>query len=46
MKPPERFPHAVHTRYPGLEEPVGEHEYAEAIEIAEAVVRWAEEHLP
>ncbi len=37
--------YAVHTRYPSLEEPVSEQEYAEAIEIAEAVVRWAEERV-
>ncbi len=35
-------PFAVHTRYPGLDEPVEEPEYLEAVEIAEAVVRWAE----
>ena len=33
---------ATHTRYPGLEEPVREQEYTETVEIAEAVVRWAE----
>ena len=37
--------YAIHTRYPGLEEPVSEQEYAEAIAAAEAIVRWAEEHL-
>ena len=37
--------YAIHTRYPGLEEPVSESEYQEAVDIAEAVVRWAEEHL-
>ena len=37
--------YAVHTRYPGFEEPVSEPEYQEAIAIAEAVVRWAEERL-
>ena len=36
---------AVHTRYPNVEEPVSEQEYTEAIEIAEAVVRWAEERI-
>ena len=34
---------AAHTRYPSVEEPVSEQEYAEAIEIATNVVRWAEE---
>ena len=34
-----------HARYPGLEEPVYEDEYAEAIEMAEVVVCWAEGHL-
>ena len=37
--------YAAHTRYPGFEEPVSEPEYQEAIAIAEAVVRWAEERL-
>ena len=36
---------ATHTRYPGLEEPVCVEEYAEAIAIAEAVIRWAEERI-
>ena len=36
---------ATHTRYPSVEEPVSEQEYAEAIAIAEAVVRWAEERI-
>ena len=34
--------YAVQTRYPGLEEPVSEQEYAEAVAKAEAVVQWAE----
>lgn len=38
-------PYAVDTRYPSIEQPVSEHEYQEAIAIAEAVVRWAEERL-
>ena len=38
-------PHAVHTRYPGLDEPVSEREHLEAVEASEAVVRWAEGHL-
>lgn len=37
--------YATATRYPGLEEPVTEPEYAEAVEIAEAVLRWAESLL-
>ena len=37
--------YAVHTRYPGFEEPISEPEYQDAVAIAEAVVRWAEEHL-
>lgn len=37
--------YAVHARYPSFEEPVSESEYQEAIAIAEAVLRWAEEHL-
>ena len=38
-------PYAVDTRYPGIERLVSEHEYREAIAIAEAVVRWAEGRL-
>ena len=34
---------AAQTRYPSLDEPVAEQEYAEA--IAEAVLRWAEERI-
>ena len=37
--------YAAHTRYPGFEEPVSDSEYQEAIAIAEAVVRWAENRL-
>ena len=37
--------YAAHTRYPGFEEPVSETEYQEAIAIAKAVVRWAENRL-
>ena len=36
-------PYAVDTRYPGFAVPVEEEEYMEAVEIAEAVMRWAEE---
>ena len=32
-------------RYPGLDEPVTDSEYQEAVELAEAVVRWAEGRL-
>ena len=37
--------YALVTRYPGIARPVSEQEYAEAVEIAERVVQWAEEHL-
>ncbi len=37
--------YATATRYPGLEEPVTEREHAEAVEIAEAVLHWAESLL-
>lgn len=33
------------TRYPGIARPVSEQEYAEAVAIAEAVVRWGEEQI-
>ena len=36
-------PHAVDTRYPGVVGPVDEHEYLDAVEIAEIVIRWAGE---
>ncbi len=36
---------AAQTRYPSLDEPVTEPEYAEAIAIAEAVLRWAEDRI-
>ena len=36
---------AGQTRYPSTEEPVTEQEYAEALEIAETVVRWAGERI-
>lgn len=36
-------PYAVDTRYPGVEGPVDEREYVDAVEIAEIVIRWAEE---
>ena len=37
--------YAWEGRYPGVMEPVSEQDYAEAILLAEAVVRWAEERL-
>ena len=37
--------YAVDTRYPGLSNPVEEQEYVDAVEIAETVVRWAEERV-
>ena len=57
MKPPERFPpddihragkltpYATVARYPGMEHPVSEQHYLEAVETAEAVVRWAERQI-
>ena len=36
-------PYAVETRYPGVAAPVDEREYADAVDTAEIVVRWAEE---
>ena len=44
-KAEELTPYALVTRYPGIFRPVAEQEYAEAIEIAETVLRWAEERL-
>ncbi|MGY4706915.1 HEPN domain-containing protein [Candidatus Bipolaricaulota sp. J31] len=38
-------PYAVESRYPGLSESVSEEEYREAVAIAEAVLRRAEEDL-
>lgn len=35
--------YAVETRYPGLAEPVTMTEYAQAVAIAEEVVRWAQD---
>jgi len=37
--------YSVTVRYPGLEEPISEDEYREAVRLAEAVVKWAEEIL-
>ena len=36
-------PYAVDTRYPGVDQPVSEEAYRDAIAIAEAVIQWAEE---
>jgi len=36
---------AVFTRYPGISPPVTPGEYEEAVSIAEAVIRWAEEMI-
>jgi HEPN domain-containing protein len=36
---------AVFTRYPGFAPPIGHEEYREALAIAEAVLRWAEEQV-
>ena len=35
--------YAFEARYPGLAEPVSEEEYRQAIELAQTVVRWAEQ---
>ena len=37
--------YSVATRYPGIEQPVSEQQYTEAIEDAEVVIRWADEQL-
>jgi HEPN domain-containing protein len=37
--------YAVVTRYPGVGEPVTEEEHERAVEIAERVVAWVEDHL-
>jgi len=36
---------AWETRYPGLSEPVIEEEYKEAVQLADAVVTWAEKEI-
>lgn len=38
-------PYALITRYPGAVRPVAERDYREAVGIAEAVIRWAEDRL-
>ena len=37
--------YAVFTRYPGLDDPVTEADHERAVEIAERVVEWVEDHL-
>lgn len=37
--------YATSVRYPGFDEPVTDSEYEEAVELAEAVVRWVESEL-
>ena len=37
--------YAIVTRYPGAGDPVSEQEYTDAVEVAEGVVRWAEDNL-
>jgi HEPN domain-containing protein len=37
--------YALETRYPGLSEPVEVSEYRDAVDLAEAVVRWAEQQI-
>ena len=38
-------PYATTTRYPDIAQPVSEREYADAVEIAEAVINWAQARL-
>jgi len=38
--------YAAQTRYPGLENPVSEEEYEEAVTLAERVVTWADRNMP
>ncbi len=37
--------YAVQTRYPGLDDPISDKEYHEALMLAECVVKWAEEEI-
>lgn len=37
--------YAVTVRYPGVDEPITEEEYDEAVRLAESVVNWAEDIL-
>ncbi|MBI4279833.1 MAG: HEPN domain-containing protein [Armatimonadetes bacterium] len=41
----ELTPYAIVTRYPGMAKPVSEVQYAEAVKVAEAVVRWAQQRI-
>lgn len=43
MEAEELTQYAMSTRYPSLEQPVTKSDYDEAVRVAEAVVRWAEE---
>jgi len=38
--------YAVHTRYPGLAEPVSEEDYQEALKLAETVFNWVNSIIP
>ena len=38
-------PYAAVTRYPGIGDRMTEEEYADALEVAETVVRWAQDNL-
>ena len=38
-------PYATTTRYPDVAKPVSEEEYAEAVRVANSVVRWAETRI-
>ncbi len=38
-------PYATTTRYPDAAHPVSEQEYAEAVRVANSVVRWAESRI-
>ena len=38
-------PYSTAARYPGMEQPISEQHYLEAVEIAESVVRWAENRI-
>lgn len=37
--------YAVQTRYPGMDDPISEEEYNEALKLAESVVKWAGEEI-
>ena len=38
-------PYAAAARYPGMEQPLSEQHYLEAMEIAESVVSWAKDRI-